>query len=58
MISFTDRAKKYVKQSPACKKLPEFSQDRLIIGIARLMSEAYKKGFRKGTAQPKGATPS
>jgi len=57
ILNFTGRAKRYVQQSPACKRLSDFSQDRLVKGITRLMGEAYKDGFHEGTAQPKGAKP-
>lgn len=47
--NFTDRARRYVQQSPQTKKLPDSVKDRLIRGIARLMSFAYKDGFKSGT---------
>lgn len=48
--NFTYRARRYVQQSPQTKKLPDTVKDRLIKGIARLMSLAYKDGFHEGTA--------
>jgi hypothetical protein len=46
--SFTDRARRYVQQSPQTKGLPDSAKRRLIKGIAGLMSKAYKKGFENG----------
>ncbi|MFA5553489.1 MAG: hypothetical protein WDA68_02895 [Phycisphaerae bacterium] len=53
----TFRARRYVEHSPQCKKLSAFSKDRLIKGIAKLISWGYKEGFEQGkhcdvTAKP------
>jgi hypothetical protein len=48
--SFTYRARRYVMQSPSTKKLSDFAKDRIIKGIAQLMSFSYKDGFHEGTA--------
>lgn len=50
--NFTYRARNYVQRSPQGKKLSEFSRDRLIKGIARLLGWAYKQGFEQGKAHP------
>lgn len=42
--NFTDRARRYVNQSPQTKKLSDFAKQRLIRGIAAMLSRAYKEG--------------
>ncbi len=45
MPNFTQRARNYVQRSPQCKAfLSNYSKERLIRGIAKLMSEAYREG--------------
>ena len=44
--SFAGRAKRYVLQSPQSRDLNSDIQNRLIRGIAKLMSEAYKQGIK------------
>jgi hypothetical protein len=45
-------ARRYVQQSPHLKKLPAFTKERLVKGIARLLnitkSASYKIGFADG----------
>jgi len=48
--NFTYRARQYVMQSPQTKGLSDFAKERIIKGIAKLMSFAYKDGFHEGTA--------
>ncbi|MCK9243644.1 MAG: hypothetical protein WC877_03345 [Dehalococcoidales bacterium] len=43
--NFTKRARRYVLLSPQIKGLKADMQDKLIRGIAKLMSEAYKQGI-------------
>lgn len=40
--NFTDRAKRFVNQSPHLKGLDEFKKQRIIRGIAKLLSETAK----------------
>lgn len=40
----TFRARRYVERSPQCKGLGADRQNKLVRGIAKLMSEAYKQG--------------
>jgi hypothetical protein len=44
----TDRARRYVRQSPQTKNLCQFAQGRLIKGIAKLLSDAYARGYIQG----------
>jgi len=50
-VFFTARARRYVQSSPSTKNLPKFNKDRLIKGIAKLISESFQAGFKQGTAQ-------
>jgi len=49
---FTYRVRNYVQRSPQCKKLSDFAKERLIKGVARLLSWAYREGFTQGIAHP------
>ena len=51
---FTYRARNYVQQSPQWEKMSEFSRDRLIKDIAKLLGWAYKQGFEHGKTHPAG----
>ncbi|KKM77864.1 hypothetical protein LCGC14_1365790 [marine sediment metagenome] len=50
----TYRARNYVQRSPQCRGLSDFKRDRLIRGIAKLLSWAYKQGFEQGKAHGVG----
>jgi len=44
ILNFTDKARRYVNQSPQTKGLPDLAKRRLIKGIASMLNWAYKEG--------------
>jgi len=48
--NFTGRARRYVQRTPQLqiREMSSYKRERLIKGIARLMSETYRQGYKEG----------